>query len=86
MREVIIIQLLEESVSTHEMSKWKDSKEESFHRERRDQKKKEKQAKGESVSESDDWEDSDSEAAVSPNFDPLLFLAQKLREFKSNYV
>lgn len=73
---------------TNEIEKWKELKEEEYHKLRRENRKKEKQEAGESISESEEWVDSegslDENQASSEVFYPLKFVADKILEYKSN--
>lgn len=81
-----LTRLIEHIVKTKEINKWKDAKEEEYHRLRREAKKKEKKDAGESVSGSEEWEDSENseeKIEMQPPFDPILFIADMLEQYKN---
>ena len=78
-------QLIDYIIKSREIDKWKEAKEEEYHRLRREAKKKETKDAGESVSGSDDeWEDSEGseeKVEVQAPFDPVNYIADRLLEF-----
>ncbi|CAG9313534.1 unnamed protein product [Blepharisma stoltei] len=79
--------LLEHVIKVHEIDKWKEMKEEEYHKYRREARKREKENAGESVTESEEWVDSELSSTEEkevppPPFNPLLFVADKLMEWK----
>ena len=84
--EYSLTQLVDHIINTREINKWKEAKEEEYHRLRREARKKEKKDAGESVSGSEEWEDSENseeKVEIQAPFDPLSFVADKLLEFKN---
>ena len=87
--EVIFIQLLKYLQTSGELVKFKETKEEIFLKERRERRRKERSAMGESITGSEeDWEeDSENPSEVeedhkAPEFDPIYFIARKMKEYK----
>jgi hypothetical protein len=84
--EYSLTQLVDFIMKTRELDKWREAKEEDYHRIRREARKKERKDAGESVSGSEEWEDSENseeKPEVQPPFDPVAFLSEKLFEFRS---
>ena len=74
-------------IQSREIDKWKEAKEEEYQKMRREARKKEKKDAGESVSGSEEWEDSENseeKVEVQLPFDPVLFVADMLLEFKES--
>ena len=82
-----LTQLIEHIIKIHEIDKWKEIKEEEYNKQRRDARRKQRKEAGESVSGSDEWDDSENseeKAEVQPPFDPVSYIADKLLEYKKN--
>lgn len=87
--EFSLTKLIDFVIETKEIDKWKEAKEEEYIKMRRDAKRKQRREAGESVSGSEEWEDSENseeKVEVAVPFDPVNYVADKLLEFRTREV
>lgn len=80
-----LTQLIDHVIKSKEIDKWKEAKEEEYLKIRREAKRKQRKEAGESVSGSEEWEESEGseeKVEIELPFDPVGFIADKLSEFK----
>jgi hypothetical protein len=81
-----LTKLIDFVIESKEIDKWKEAKEEEYIKMRRDAKRKQRREAGESVSGSEEWEDSDNseeKVEVLVPFDPVNFVADRILEFRA---
>ena len=71
-----LTQLIEHIIKIHEIDKWKEIKEEEYNKQRRDARRKQRKEAGESVSGSDEWDDSGVRACDCGRVRVLLYHAR----------
>jgi hypothetical protein len=79
--------LIDHVIQTGEIDKWKALKEEEYTKARREAKRKQRKEAGESVSGSDEWEDSENseeKEEVQAPFDPVSFLSEQILQYRQN--
>ena len=82
-----LTKLIDHIIQSREIDKWKEAKEEEYNKMRREARKKERKDAGENVSDSEEWEDSENseeKIEIQMPFDPILFVADMLLEFKTS--
>ncbi|OMJ89243.1 hypothetical protein SteCoe_8631 [Stentor coeruleus] len=80
-----LAKLIDHIIKTKEIDKWKEAKDEEYIKIRRDARRKQRRDAGESVSGSEEWEESEGseeKVEIAPPFDPVDFIADSLMEFR----